>query len=346
MQYLKKMCILRQIKQGFTGDGKPLSGLVKIEQYGRNIAIEVSIIHFAPTVLGDYYCLLADSYGNTELLPLRGKSMFNILSNMDISLGFCAVVCFVNQDVLPIAYGVNGDKHYDWKRILSSALPTLFPKTDTAYAFTQEEAEKEQTEPKNELAQSEISEAMPPPSSAKQTGQVYDDETVASENYYIKGEENERKQLEENAENANAEARVQEQEKVGADAPQNGDADGVLHAFETQSAGYYHSVKRELDTLMQTYPKDDTLKEAFSCSEWVRVKGEEGAAQYLVGVLYQDGTPKYVCYALAAEDKNQPPAEIAEVCQFVPSSLFDNDKGFFVIFQSAATGECVLPKKS
>ena len=97
MQYLKKMCILRQIKQGFTGDGKPLSGLVKIEQYGKNIAIEVSIIHFAPTVLGDYYCLLADSYGNTELLPLRGKSMFNILSNMDISLGFCAVVCFVNQ---------------------------------------------------------------------------------------------------------------------------------------------------------------------------------------------------------------------------------------------------------
>lgn len=339
MQYLKKMCILRQIKQGFTGDGKPLSGLVKIEQYGKNIAIEVSIIHFAPTVLGDYYCLLADSYGNTELLPLRGKSMFNILSNMDISLGFCAVVCFVNQDVLPIAYGVNGDKHYDWKRILQSALPTLFPKTDTAYAFTQEttseDTSKEVDEPQSEDGKEE-----------KQAGQVYDDETVASENYYIKGEEDEREQLEENAQDANAETRVQEQEKIGLDTQEDGNADSVLHAFETQSAGYYHSVKRELDTLMQSYPKDDTLKEAFSCSEWVRVKGEEGAPQYLVGVLYQDGTPKYVCYALAAEDKNNPPAEIAEVCQFVPSSLFDNDKGFFVIFQSAATGECVLPKKA
>ena len=34
MNYVKKMCILRQVKQGFSGDGKALSGLVKVEQYG------------------------------------------------------------------------------------------------------------------------------------------------------------------------------------------------------------------------------------------------------------------------------------------------------------------------
>ncbi|MBO7298161.1 MAG: hypothetical protein J6U60_03845 [Clostridia bacterium] len=92
MNYVKKMCILRQLKQGFSGDGKTLSGLVKIEQYGKNLAVEVSIINFAPLALGEYYCLLSDGKGKTEMLALRGKSIFNILSDLDISHGFCAVI--------------------------------------------------------------------------------------------------------------------------------------------------------------------------------------------------------------------------------------------------------------
>jgi hypothetical protein len=40
-----------------------------------------------------------------------------------------------------------------------------------------------------------------------------------------------------------------------------------------------------------------------------------------------------------------PPKEIADVCVFVPHSPFRDNEGFFVIFQSAATGECIKPKK-
>ena len=67
MNYMKKMCILRQIKQGFSGDGKALSGLIKVEQYGKNLAIEVSIINFAPLAFGEYYCLL--SYQHSDYKP-------------------------------------------------------------------------------------------------------------------------------------------------------------------------------------------------------------------------------------------------------------------------------------
>ena len=63
MNYVKKMCILRQIKQGFSGDGKTLSGLVKAEQYGKNLAVEVSVINFAPLIVGEYFCLLSDGKG-------------------------------------------------------------------------------------------------------------------------------------------------------------------------------------------------------------------------------------------------------------------------------------------
>ena len=110
MNYVKKMCILRQIKQGFSGDGKALSGLIKMEQYGKNLAVEVSVINFAPLVSGEYYCLLSDGQGKTEMLALRGKSMFNLLSDLDISRGFCGIICYVKNEVVPIAYGINGNK--------------------------------------------------------------------------------------------------------------------------------------------------------------------------------------------------------------------------------------------
>ena len=60
---------------------------------------------------------------------------------------------------------------------------------------------------------------------------------------------------------------------------------------------------------------------------------------------YESGKVKYVCYALLAEDKNNPPEEIKEVCAFVPTSPLQEAKGFFVIFQSASSGECINPER-
>ena len=80
MNYVKKMCVLRQIKQGFSADGKPLTGLIKAEQYGKNLAAEVSVMNFAPLSSGEYFCLLSDGKGKTEMLALRGKSIFNLLT--------------------------------------------------------------------------------------------------------------------------------------------------------------------------------------------------------------------------------------------------------------------------
>ncbi|MBQ8309157.1 MAG: hypothetical protein IJX96_04915 [Clostridia bacterium] len=327
MNYVKKMCILRQVKQGFSGDGKALSGLIKIEQYGKNLAIEVSVINFAPLVSGEYYCLLSDGNGKTEMLSLRGKSLFNILSDLDISRGFCGVICYVKNEIVPIAYGINGNGSYDWRKILNSALPPVFPKRPKAAAET-------------EIADTQTEET------AVEEERTYDDETVATENYYREEQENGQELFQENSDDAQAESAVEDQtEKTGADLAQNVDADGARHPFEVDGDGYYRAVKTEIDELFAKYPRDDTLNGAFSCSEWVRVKGENDAPEYLVGVVYDDGAAKYICYALAAEDKENPPEEIRAVCTFVPVSPFEGGKGYFVIFQSATTGECIKPSK-
>ncbi len=356
MNYIKKMCILRQVKQGFSGDGKPLSGLVKIEQYGKNLAVEVSIINFAPLSLGEYYCLLSDGKGKTEMLALRGKSLFNILSDIDISEGFCAVVCYVKSDVVPIAYGINGNRSYDWRSILNATLPPVFPssKQENAFANT---LPSTTAESQNEPPMYEFTSPPPPiPSQERKeptntdmpsTNSTYNDDTVATENYFIQENENEQEQSAKTTKDARIKSTTEEPHtEKGSNITKNGDADGVLHAFKTDSDGYYRAVKEELDNLFKLYPKDKTLNGVFDCSEWVRLKGTAKAPLYLVGVVYMENKAKYICYALAAENKNEPPEEIKNVCTFVPSSVFKENEGFFVLFQSASTGECIKPERA
>ena len=398
MNYIRKMCILRQVKQGFSGDGKALSGLIKVEQYGKNLAVEVSVINFAPLVSGEYYCLLSDGKGKTEMLSLRGKSLFNILSDLDVSAGFCGVICYVKNDIVPIAYGINGNGAYDWRSILNATLPPVFPRAEQENAFARspdpfpdstpapsptptpmptptapvEEPVPDPlpttcppppTVPSPNIPQPieypieppapQPTQPCPPPPTVPSTPTKYNDETVATENYYDhpttnRSKENGYESIEfsKAGENAHAQGAAQDphtQERP--DSAANGNADGVLHAFKTDSDGYYASVKYEIDKLFGKYPRDTTLDKAFSRSEWARVKGSAKDPQYLVGVIYEDGKAKYICYALAATDKDDPPDEIKNVCTYVPASVFDDDRGFFVIFQSAATGECIKPER-
>ncbi len=342
MNYVKKMCILRQIKQGFSGDGKTLSGLIKAEQYGKNLAVEVSIINFAPLASGEYYCLLSDGRGKTEMLALRGKSTFNILSDIDISEGFCGVICYVKTEVVPVAYGINGNGSYDWRAILNKALPPVFPrqKKESAYAFTQTIAE-----PIEEKKEGDVYESKEVPLAELAEPQPYDDEAVATENYYEE-KTDERNEPLEDQQNAHAESADEEQAPSGGTDPsEDGNAASVRKALATDPDGYYLSVKRELDELFATYPRDDTLKGAFEHGEWVRIRGTKAAPEYLVGALFIDGKARYLCYAIKARDKDSPPEEIRSVCSFVPVSPLVDAEGFFVIFQSAGTGECLKPPR-
>ena len=332
MNYVKKMCVLRQLKQGFSGDGKTLSGLIKVEQYGTNVSVEVSVVNFAPLSSGEYFCLIADEKERCELLPLRGKSFFNIVSDLDLSGGFCGVICFVKTDVVPLAYGINGTKTYDWKRLLSK----LFPETKKAEKFAERSveyaAEKEQPQVVNQDPFQEEEKFL------------YNDDTVATENYFEREEQDEQIEFEKARRDAYAQSGAErETEKERENATTHAHDQNVQPQIAKEPDGYYLSVKNELDALFAAHPKDDRLKTTFPFSEWVRV--EEQGKSYLVGVIYENLKAKYICYALPAEDQNSPPEEIKGVCSFVPTAPFEGAEGFFVLFQSTATGECLQVKE-
>ncbi len=342
MKYYRKSCILRQLKEGFSGDGKPLTGLIKVEKYGQNVAAEVSIINFAPLSHGEYYCLLSDGFGKVEKLPLRGKCYFNFLSDFNLEKGFCGVVCFVYEDVVPIACGIGGEEKYDFPSILAAAFPSQKRKKQTAPPPIQTENEA----PRVEFSTNEESSEEPAFTPESAVTSPYDDEKITDDNYFEKEEENESNLSKKSGENVRPQSGSQDEKtQGGTDLPQNADDEIVRQSFKVDGQGYYDGVQAELDALFAAHPRDDTLKGAFSSSEWVRVKGEEDAPQYLVGVVYEDLTPKYICYAIASDSPSSPPEELGDACTFVPTSPFDENKGFFVIFQSAATGECLRPKQ-
>ncbi len=327
MIFLKKMCVLRQIRPGFSGDGKQAGGVVKAEQYGKNLSVEVSVIGFAPLSAGEYYALIADSRDRTELLPLRGKSLFNLISDLDIAEGFCAVICLVKNGVTPLAYGVSGNKEYDFDRLIASAAP----KEKTGFHIAATDADMK---------------AGSAAESTCESAGKYNDESIAERDYYKEEERNERGTIIERDEDAGVAAENEaESGQAGQAAATNENAENIRKPLNENGDEYYRSVKDELDELFKKYEKDETLKSTFPCSEWVKIK-EPDKAEYLVGVIYEEAAPLYICYAFPAADKDDPPEEIAETCAFVPISPFVGAKGCFVIFQSTATGECVKLKEA
>lgn len=325
MRYVKKTCILRQIKSGFTLDGKPLTGIVKIEQYGENIAAEFAFSNLSPTTDGGYYCILADLKRRYKVVCLEEGTRFSFSSEMDIAMGFYTALCFVREKAAAVAVGTCGKPSYDLFALIREA-------------FSQP----------NELEKEQLNATLPPTNhiNSPPSEPLYDDELVADENYYEQESEHYEQspviQTEQNAPTPRGDSHQGEEERI--DPATNENHSGVRHAFTTETDGYYQSVKGELNTLFERYPADDTLREAYPHSEWARVKGDEENPQELVGLVYENGFVKYICYALPATEET--PQEVREKGYFVPISALTPEKGFFVLYQSAATGESILKQEA
>ena len=105
--YTKNIAVIRELKGGFSMDGGPLSGLVKAERYGNNLRVEVSLINFAPLSQGKYVCAVSDG----KDICVMDELIFDGASGVDTSEGFAALICFVNEEVSPVASAVCGSFH-------------------------------------------------------------------------------------------------------------------------------------------------------------------------------------------------------------------------------------------
>ena len=116
MNYVKKLCILKQVSSGFAAGTGQVSAILTAETFGGRLQLSLSPIGLASLSAGRYRCLVADARGNSEVLdlpsPPAGAALRKV-SPLCIAEGLFAALCYVRGRAVPVACGSCGGKSYD-----------------------------------------------------------------------------------------------------------------------------------------------------------------------------------------------------------------------------------------
>lgn len=335
MDYVKKVVVLSQVEEGFSLSQKRVSAIARIEIEGGIATLYFSAVNFAAAKNGEYVLFIIDEnkklYSfNLEKRPVSERKVFETPPKIDS--GFSAAVFYVENDlpVMVAFFGkdVNNLNMSSFKKIVLEKY--LEAKKKTKSIIKEQETILKETEVNK---------------------QEYNDEAVATENYYLKDEdfkdklkifevidkENVRIQNElpfsasekEKKENENSGIRLQNEAN---------DFGGKEYSKEHP---YYDTAKAELEEVLLKFPSETRLENNLPESRFVKINYSENK-YYVVGVIKEQGKEKYVCYGVPAKYSAEPPKELKGFCSFIPLSVFDlSGEGYWMMFQDAITGECV-----
>lgn len=188
MNYIKKLCILKQVASGFAADGREVSALLTAESLGGRLTLTLAPIGFAPLAAGRYRCVVQDADGRREAFDLpvpSGACVRRAGGGLDIARGIGCAVCFVGGKATCVAFGKTGEGAYDPKAMCAAEgeaptrarqAPPAIP-TPTRAADPMQASDPMQPTP-----------PTPPPTQAQTPppDPPYDDEMLATENYFEK----------------------------------------------------------------------------------------------------------------------------------------------------------------
>ncbi len=312
MAYEKRVCILKQVKKGFSADGSALSGAVYCERLGADLTLTPRILGIAPLKEGRYG-LAVCAEGETAFMQLDGNKPLHVENFPSIKGGLSVLLVFMRGDVEPVAFGSCGVAPQNMDRLLT--------------LFREEEGGKRKKEaPPPAEKKQESGDALRP--FREEAASRYDDEAIADVDYFRHAGDADGLAPDAGTEN------MQKEEDGDAPFPDAGDA----FLRPQGSLTYYNTVREKLTAVFARYPGDERLKKIFPHSRWVNAGGT------LLGVIYEEGIPKFLC--VAAEDTGDLPPAMKERGCFVPTSHVSDMVGLYVVFQSADSGEYVEVKMS
>lgn len=106
-----------------------------------------------------------------------------------------------------------------------------------------------------------------------------------------------------------------------------------------RKGAFYEEVKDQIAELFEQYPKEEFLTKIIPHSKWVRVDYEKNGHFYVVGLIYEEGILKYICYGMPGMWEERPPKEMEGVCQWLPlDSEKPKDFGYWLSYQDADNG--------
>ena len=346
MAFEKKILVLKQLEKGFSFKDKTVSGIARIELENGVAEFYLSLINLCPASNGEYYVFVLD--GNNKLFPFFiGKypefsvKTFSFPPNLErISVG---VVAVDNYIPITVAFSTTYQNNDSLKEFKKSVIDYLAQKHR---ADTKKEDKPEQIEPKNPNPEKSFPEPSPikppyppapspdpnvtPPDEFNNIKTDYNDEAVATENYFefdsledklnkIKELDNEYLQFENELLNNRCKEKTQESATHGSSLKDETDLNESKKSSEKPP--YFLSVRGELEDVFLKFPKETELPKIFSESRWAKVYYSD-TKYYVVGLVFEEHKEKYICYGVPGTYSKDPPKELKGFCSFIPLSIF------------------------
>jgi len=318
MKYENKVLILKETSDGFS-TGSPVGGILRLETENGVSTVFLSLINVKALKNGTYFLFLSDGkdFFYTKDLGKRPTSARErIERTIPCERVFSGLIFLDGELPTTVAFS-SGEEN--------AVTVTEFKKTVAEYYYKEfKERKKTFSRPKE-----------------------YDDEAVATENYYDyddKISEKIREITERENERINDENGGKYREEQGEKEKEEGAAFGIYNETHTdlgKTERYYLKVKAELEKTLSSYPRERILENIFRGSRWAKIAYSD-SRYYVVGVIKENGVEKYICYGVPERFSEYAPKELDGYCSFIPLSVFDlSGNGYWMMFQDADTGECL-----
>ena len=334
MNYVKKVLVLKQIESGYSINDKHLSGICRIEIEQGVCEIYLTTINILPKENTTYKLVLIDEKRKPVFFDCgkRPCSHNFLMQNLPkIKDGFAVGICAINEEI-PITIAFACDENFDLSLGQFKSLVA-----DKCFAERKSIAKaSEQTYfPKKTLQEQ------------------YDDEAVATANYYNFDEDLEKtlKSVKEKADEftrlSNEHIDNNSQEKERACSSQNNffqDEKNLCNGTKfTKEYPFFLTAKNDLENIFDKFEPYEKLSNLFPFSRFAKINYSKDRF-YIVGVIKEDDAEKYICYGVPDKYSLSPPKQLKGFCTFIPLSIFDlTGDGFWMMFQDAVTGKCIKP---
>ncbi len=359
MEFYKKVLVLKEVCEGYSINGKQVCGILRAEEENGVLSVYLSLVNFSGVVGGTFYLIMQDGTGKFFWFDIGNRPLSLHLSPLNFATilkGFSCGVAYIKDDVptlVAFASTENGNAISSFKKTLIDRClenrkikkkielppqnkPLPYEKVEEESPLkTRKGCDKEEIGVKNDT---------------RTVTDKYNDEAVATENYYPEEEIREKlKRIEELSDGfiqneggqTYAERRQGTQETRENFACNEDEKDDENGREYSEDFPYYDQVKDDLDGLFFKFEKELALCQTVPDSKWVKIYYSEGK-YYVVGVVLKSQKARYICYGVPAEYSTEPPKELKGFCSFVPTSVFRlKGKGYWMMFQDAITGKCI-----
>jgi hypothetical protein len=313
--FYKRVLLLKEATVGFSSSNSPVSGILRLEQEDFISSLSLTLINVKENG-GEYRLFICFDKRTIFSFPL-GTRPFSFSEKVDFfpsaDGGFSAGVVFI-KDMIPtvVAFAKSDECSMLLKDFKKCALEKLIKE-----------------------AESKV---------------VYDDEVVATENYFpahsLEKTFNLAKDINlDYVQNKDALFTCLGKEQTAKTTAndccrQNETNDPNFTHFNEQNP-YYITVKKNLEQTFSKFPKADDLNKLTPDGNWVKINYSKDKF-YVVGIIKEKGKERYICYGVPSKYQESPPKELQGFASFVPLSVFNlKGDGYYIMFQDAITGKSV-----